>query len=207
VGTALCIAVDNQGNMLTSSTVTAPTPAWRFSNVDETNLIASISCPALELCVAVDSLGNTLISTDPAAQVPTWTIALRDQLAGFASVSCPSTTLCAAGDTKGNVAISTDPSTGSPTWKLTNVDGVSTRRFGSKSLTIGCAQGGGLCAAGDFAGRVVVTTDVTAPKPRWKLQVIDGKGSKARAITGMSCPTTSTCVAVDDAGNVLVGRR
>ena len=205
--TSLCVAVDNLGNILSSTDPTAARAEWSFQNADGTGLIADVSCPSASLCVAVDSEGDTLISSDPTAAMPTWTIVLVDQRAGFASIDCPSVSLCVAGDTKGNVEISTDPSAPEPTWKLANIDGISTKRFGLENLSVGCAPAGTLCVAGDFAGRVMTTTDPSAPRPTWSVASVDGKGNAANAINGVSCPSASLCVLGDSAGNVLIGRR
>jgi hypothetical protein len=51
---SLCVAVDDSGNVLTS---TAPTDAstWTVTNVDGTHPLADVSCPTTTLCVAGDS--------------------------------------------------------------------------------------------------------------------------------------------------------
>lgn len=206
VETLLCVAVDNQGDVLSSTDLQAPNPSWSFEDVDQANLIAGVSCPSTSLCVAVDSEGNMLISSDPTAPTPAWSITLADNRAGFASISCPSISLCVAGDTNGDVAVSTDPSSSAPTWKLLNIDGTSRQRFGLKNLTVACAPLGAICVAGDFAGRMMVSTNPAAATPHWSVTTVDRRGGSTRSITGLSCTSASLCVAGDSAGNVLIGR-
>lgn len=59
----LCVAVDDSGNVVTSSNPTGGAAAWRVTNVDGTNSLRAVSCPSIALCFAVDSLGNVLIGT------------------------------------------------------------------------------------------------------------------------------------------------
>jgi hypothetical protein len=58
-----------------------------------------------------------------------------------------------------------------------------------------------LCAAGDLKGEVWVTPHPSHSISGWKREIIDsGTGD---AITGISCPTTTFCVAVDADGRVM----
>ena len=61
---ALCVAVDNAGNVLTSTNPAGGASAWQKTNIDGTTPLTAVSC-AYEGCVAVDGLGNLLIGPGP----------------------------------------------------------------------------------------------------------------------------------------------
>ena len=66
----LCVAVDSDGNVVTSTNPTGGTSAWKMANPDGTNFLTAVSCPTASECVAVDGSGNTLISTNPTGGAP-----------------------------------------------------------------------------------------------------------------------------------------
>jgi hypothetical protein len=58
-----------------------------------------------------------------------------------------------------------------------------------------------LCVAGDLKGSVWVTQHPSRPASGWRRETIDsGSGD---AITGISCPSTTLCVAIDASGRVM----
>ncbi len=58
-----------------------------------------------------------------------------------------------------------------------------------------------LCVAGDLKGNVWATQHPSRPAAGWRRETIDsGSGD---AITGISCPSTTFCVAVDAGGRVM----
>ncbi len=68
--------------------------------------------------------------------------------------------------------------------------------------SIGCASTAkaNLCVAGDLKGDVWVTAHPSRPGKGWRRETID---NTSYAITGVSCPTTTLCVAVDSTGQVF----
>jgi hypothetical protein len=202
--TSLCVAVDTGGNAVISTDPTAPTPIWTITNVDGmVTGLYGVSCLSTSLCVAVDESGRAVISTDPAAATPTWsTPADIDGTNFIKSVSCPSTSLCVAIDTGGNAMISTDPTAVTPTWSTpAAIDGTFQDISGvscfSTSLCVASQGGGG----GATPAGVVISTDPTAVTPTWSTPAdVDGWD----VLTGVSCPSTSLCAAVDGAGHAVV---
>jgi hypothetical protein len=59
----MCVAVDNVGNVFTSSKPTQGKAGWRVTNVDGRNYLTGVSCPTTTFCVAVDGVGNVIIGT------------------------------------------------------------------------------------------------------------------------------------------------
>ena len=68
--------------------------------------------------------------------------------------------------------------------------------------SIGCSSTAktNLCVAGDLHGNVWATAHPSRPGKGWRRETID---NTSYAITGVSCPTTTLCVAIDSAGQVL----
>jgi hypothetical protein len=114
---------------------------------------------------------------------------------GVQAVSCPSTRLCVAVDASGHELFSTRPTGGKGSWSRAG------RIDGGNSLTgISCPTTR-LCVAVDENGVVLTTTRPTKGARSWKRQGrVDtalGLDGGWAGLLGISCPTTSLCVAVD----------
>ena len=102
----LCVAVDNAGEVLTTTDPEGGATGWKAADIDGARPLTGISCPSAVLfCVAVDSAGNVLTSTDPAGGQGAWTITHVDdainsaaEVSGLTGVSCPLVSLCVAVD-------------------------------------------------------------------------------------------------------------
>src|SRR2546421_31712 len=63
---SLCIAVDEWGNVLTSTNPTGGAGAWNVAPASAgTGPLEGVSCASTSLCVAVDNTGVVITSTDP----------------------------------------------------------------------------------------------------------------------------------------------
>lgn len=54
------------------------------------------------------------------------------------------------------------------------------------------------------SGNVVTTSNPTELYPAWKVTNVDRAGA---GLTGVSCPSSDLCVAVDGSGDVVTGIR
>ncbi len=145
--THLCVAVDQVGNVLTSTKPTAGERAWRRARIDSAPLNA-ISCRP-KLCVAVDNAGNVLSTTNPTGGARAWSIA-RLRLAALTHISCPSAGLCVALDSAGDAVSTTSPMGGAPAWTVTpaiDPAGIPTSLSCPSATT---------CVVGDDQGNVLV---------------------------------------------------
>ena len=193
---ALCVAVDQGGNVVTADDASAIPPSWSApSDIDTTNIFNYVSCPSTSLCVASDAEGSVLSTSDPGSPTPTWSSPENIDGTNGLSVSCASVSLCVAVDTTGNVLVSHGPVTTPAVWSAPEkIDG--TNAF----YDISCPSDT-LCAAVDDAGNVVISDDPDANTPAWSPPVnIDGTNT----ISGVSCVAAEMCVAVDAAGRVLI---
>jgi hypothetical protein len=101
---SLCVAIDNEGNVLTSNP-TSTTSTWGVADVDGGMYLDGVSCATTSFCVAVDSDGKALSSTDPTGGPSAWDVTIIDGSKIIPAVSCPSTLLCIATDEDGNVIV------------------------------------------------------------------------------------------------------
>jgi hypothetical protein len=121
---SLCVALDADGNVLTSTDPAAGAKGWtitRFPSHPYGELQA-ISCPSVTLCVGVDSIGRIHTTTDPTGGASTWRVVqLRPDAGNLTDVSCPSVSLCVAAPYDGSVLTSTDPTGGAGAWHATPI--------------------------------------------------------------------------------------
>jgi hypothetical protein len=149
---SLCVAVDNLGDVVTSTRPTQGFSAWRFARVDRSAGFDGVACPTPHLCVAVDYAGDLFRSTRPGAGAMTWErISLPLKAAGSSAppeVACGSASLCVE-VVGGEIAASRRPAGRASTWRVTHV------RSEHSLQAISCTAQL-FCVAVDRAGRVVV---------------------------------------------------
>jgi hypothetical protein len=77
----LCVAVGDDGEVLTSTNPTGGTNAWTSAVADPPfgehygktqPSLTAVSCPSANLCVAGDDAGNVLFSTEPSGGTSAW---------------------------------------------------------------------------------------------------------------------------------------
>lgn len=132
-----------------------------------------------------------------------WSVPGAVDSAPIDGIACPSKTRCIAVDRSGNVLWSTNPAGGPRAWHRANIDGT------SELTGISCASVA-LCVAVDSVGNVLASTFPTAGGT-WSVARVDTSTTQnntdnagAVLMRGVSCPSTTLCVAVDAAGNALV---
>jgi hypothetical protein len=200
---ALCVAVDNQGNALTSTDPATADPTWSLKrDIDSGGALSSVSCPSSALCVAVDDQGNALTSTDPSAgPAASWstldvdrTAALTSATTALNGVSCASAALCVAVDNRGDALISTDPSAGpAANWSAVDVDGTT-------ALSSVSCPSVSLCVAVDAAGNVLSSGNPLAGgSSTWQSHDLDFEPP----LVSVSCTAAELCVALDGSGDAF----
>lgn len=120
------------------------------------------------------------------------------------SIACPSTSLCLAVDRGGYVLWSTNPARGPAAWHSADIDG-------SHEITSISCPSTAMCVAVDAAGDVIASQDPTGGGSAWTVADVDTSKTQNNTdnagsilLRGVSCPSTTLCVAVDAAGNELV---
>jgi hypothetical protein len=146
----------------------------------------------------------------PAADAQfSWRAADVDRGHPLSGVSCASISLCVAfdaedvegpqGEGPGDVITSTDPAGGASAWKLSHVDPHRTIK------SVSCPSMS-LCVASDNAGNILTSTNPTGGASAWTIAAVDPGTDTEHVdsgLMGVSCPSTSLCVAVDIAGDVF----
>ncbi len=192
VSESLCVAVDREGEALSTSNPTASDPSWSTTAIDTGEppdaSLTAVSCASESLCVAVDGRGYAFVSPGPGAS--TWSATSIDPGTAFTGVSCPTVSLCVAVDGSGDAWTSTSLRAG--VWSKASIDS-------GHSLTAVSCSSQQLCVAVDSAGNVLASVDPADGAATWHSQRVD-----SAELFAVSCWATGTCVAVDGTGDALV---
>ena len=200
---SLCVAVDDAGDVVTSTTPTSGA-RWTVAHVDRGHgwqpTLDGVSCPSASLCVAVDDAGDVVTSTAPTAGEGHWQIAPVDRDHGsLDGVSCPSVSLCVAVDDAGDVLTSTDPTGGPGYWSRTHVEDPS----GSDDQLDGVScPSVSLCVAVSFQRQVVTSTNPTGGAAAWSVTPVPG--GDGLPLDSVSCSSPSLCVATGQDGGLAI---
>lgn len=189
--TSLCVAVDNNGNVVTSADPAGGAGTWTVSNIT-TGFIEAVSCPSVSLCVAVDGAGNVHWSTNPNGGATAWSSASVNPGLELRAISCPTVTLCVAGADSGKVMWSTNPTGGPTAWTPADIEGPS---FFTE-FSISCPTTT-LCVAANDNGEVWTTPTPTGLAGAWTKTTANPGGTVGLA---MSCPTETFCALSNDSG-------
>jgi hypothetical protein len=187
----LCVAVDEAGRIVASTTPAAGASSWKPVASDPSHALRSVSCASATLCAAVDDAGQVLVSSSPAAPA-SWAARAIDGATPLTGVSCPSESLCVAVDELGRALTSTAPISSGQPWSPAAID------TGQALDSVSCSSAQ-LCVAVDAAGSALASADPTAGASAWHKRDIDSP----RALLGVSCDSAAVCVAVDGSGNAL----
>jgi hypothetical protein len=198
---SLCVGVEEDGNVLTSSDPAGGAGTWQVAHVDGARSLSGkaslddVSCPSVSFCVAVDDAGHILTSTNPTGGPSAWQAVHFENLGGGGALSCPSVSFCVAAD-GGVILTSTNPAGGSSAWTKKGVVA------GALTPTISCPSES-LCVANNSGpdGRLVTSTSPTGGAATWRQSLVE----RPNMLNVMSCPSASFCAVADDDGNILVG--
>jgi hypothetical protein len=201
---SLCVAVDIEGDVLTSTNPTGGAAAWsRPLQVSSDGAFKGVSCATTSMCAAVTWYGSIAASTNPTGGAAAWSHFVVANEKTFEAVSCPSPVLCVVVGRIGGVVTSTNPTGGAAAWTTAaDVDP------GEWMFHASCASAS-FCAASDGSGNLVTSTDPTGGAQTWRIIPPPEYGEAKLGVGGISCPSASLCVGVSGAiypdGYVLVG--
>jgi hypothetical protein len=180
--------------------------AWKvMTSALHPTALNTVSCPSAGLCVAADSDRNVLTSTDPASGHWTATALPRPDNAfeTIKTLSCPTTSFC-VGATDYGVFTTTDPTGGPAAWTFTPLTQPPTpqgivQQLGPVSCASAsfCAVVSNVESATSPTGAILTSTNPTGGPAAWtasfrSTQNLDG---------GLSCPSTSLCIATTGTTN------
>lgn len=188
VSESLCVAVDREGDALSTLDATAAPPAWSSAAIDPGESLNAVSCNPGGMCAAVDARGYALVSFEPGASA--WLPASSiDSGRALTGVSCPTASLCVAVDESGNVLASGSP--GSGAWTLATIDP------GHRLRAVSCSSPS-LCVAVDDTGNVLSSVNPAAGAGAWHAQKIE-----SGELLAVSCSAAGACVAGAATGDAL----
>ncbi len=191
--TTLCVAVSDEGEILTTTAPTSPAP-WNFGSVDPGTSYMQVACPSVSLCVAVTAHGEVSSSVDPAAGAASWhTVKLPDPpVAGWLNaVACPSATLCVITTEGGGILVSHDPAGGADSWVGGQVGPPNGVILSPYFPSLACPSVS-LCLATDQAGDVFTSAAVDAGPASWtEAHVYTSQHIPCEEPGVMHCPPSS----------------
>jgi hypothetical protein len=161
---SLCVAVDNVGDILTSTNPTGGASAWHMAVSGEGGGVG-IACPSTTLCVAGLDGSGILTSTNPTGGPGAWNAS--SFAGGLGAISCPSTSLCVATTAYGGngIATSTDPAGGGATWSLARLPDTFLDRISCPSASLCVVVGG--------EGQIITSTNPTGGASAWSTANVD----------------------------------
>jgi hypothetical protein len=185
---SLCVAVDEQGHVYSTSEPTVADPKWSEDEIDGGQSLHAVSCAPGGPCVAVDGRGEAYVSVGPAdAEWRSSTV--PDGGKALTGVSCPTSSLCVAVDGEGDIATTATPASGG--WTLASA------HPGDELTAVSCSSQS-LCVAVDKAGQELASGDPAGGASAWHPQRID-----STELLAVSCSAAGPCVAVDTGGDAL----
>jgi hypothetical protein len=205
---ALCVAVDSDGEAITSSDLTAERPRWSIAQIDtdpgaggasQGVYLNAISCPVEKLCVAVDVSGRVVTTTRPTGGAAAWSVAAVDGSDNIRGISCPTPELCVGVDDAGNVITSTNPTGGPSAWTVAHIPA-------TRHLTDISCPTPHLCVAtaeAPHGGNLIISTNPTGGPRSWAVLT----RISPHPFQSVSCPSIHLCVATDLAGFVTSAAR
>jgi hypothetical protein len=187
VSESLCVAVDREGDALSTFDPTASLASWSAAAIDPGESLNAVSCASGGACVAVDGRGYAFVSLEPGSS--TWLPASIDGGRALTGVSCPTASLCVAVDESGDVLVSGSPGSGG--WTVAGIDP------GHRLRAVSCSSQS-LCVAVDDTGNVLSSVNPAGGAAAWHSQRVD-----PGELLAVSCSAAGACVAVDVSGDAL----
>jgi hypothetical protein len=230
---SLCVAVTGFGAIETSTDPTGGRGAWKLVKPGGGSALDAISCPTTHLCIAAGNTPRRFefaASTDPTGGARAWHLTGGPRLPSMESLlglSCPSAVLCVAGTNGADILSSAKPLSGG--WRLTKIPSATQIDTVSCVSTTSCFAGDefgkGVSSSAPAAGRwrraqapglldvtcadASLCVGVTQGGPlavsrapdtgRWQNAIVEGSSD----VLGLACPTSTECVAIDNAGKIL----
>jgi hypothetical protein len=189
-----CVVSDSKGNAYYATNVsTSADGTWtKWGGPAGVSPSQAVACPSSSLCVLADGAtaeegGNLYYATSLGGA---WTKAFEPAF-GVDSISCASTSLCVTGDAEGDVRYTTEPA--SEEWKALEI--------GSAMMNAVDCLSSSFCAAVDSKGNVHIanTAAKITEELGWTPTDVDG----LTPLDGIACVSVTSCIAVNDIGDVL----
>ena len=185
----------------------SPLFAWTSSAPFTNIYLRGISCPTTSLCVTVS--GQTIYtSASPNDNLQTWSSIDLPITFDLNDVSCASANLCVAVGMSSTIFVSTNPTGGPSAWVPTTVQWIGLFAGSPSNYIFGVScPSTTLCILVGNAPEIVVSTNPTGGTQSWTAKVLQNPPYgfiNYAFMQAISCPTTSLCVIMGDAGYIYV---
>ena len=180
-----CTAVDGRGGEVTFDPQSSGTPAVDTIDPTSANVLTGVSCASPTQCSAVDSGGQQVTFNPQNGQLSS-----LGQITGNTplAVACPLAGVCVAVDSGGDAEVFGTQSGQKP------IDGAAL-----SGLSCAEAQNSAECVTVDVRGNEVLFVPLLGSIIALPPTVIDSAGVP----TGVSCPASDQCTAVDTSGDAV----
>ncbi|MFZ0043133.1 MAG: hypothetical protein WAK93_17625 [Solirubrobacteraceae bacterium] len=196
VSPRLCVAVDNDGDIVASKHPAGGRSAWHGALVDcgeclmaNDGDLTAVACTPTAVCVGAEPADGDYNTRHP-FNLDDWNGPFNQTTAPY-GIACGPGGLCLQYG-RGVIATSIHPGAPNPAWQQTVVDP------GHNIDGISCPSAA-MCVGVDHRGNVLSSTDPADPTPQWNVVNVDG----TTPLEGISCPSTSLCVAIDNHGDTV----
>lgn len=179
---------------------------WRVAGDLDPGASVELACPSAGLCVAVDGGGQVMRSTAPAVGVGSWSTTQVAGAPSFTALACAADSACVGGDSAGRIWTFDDPAAGVGSPAAVELEP------GTRIAGVACPSAS-VCVA--VAGEdVLVSNNPAAGGGSWQVfKNVDGYGDYecvkyqeddcSVPLTGVSCASSSYCVAIDGEGGTV----
>jgi hypothetical protein len=165
-----CVALDDDGGVLSSSDPVGGPGAWRGGNdggggLPPSESLAVLACPSTSLCVAAQDYLNEVFAATSPTNFPVVGVPLGDADSASGGVWCASASLCfyaaatASGVERVDLYVATNPTGPDSAWRLSDsrVNGIDS--VSCPTIKLCFAGDGGEGAGGVLVGRPAPTAD------------------------------------------------
>jgi hypothetical protein len=181
---SLCVAIDGEDNVVTSTDPTGGASAWNVGNPDPDDEedvfgLNGVSCPSASFCMTVGEGGVVLSSREPADGASSWS---SSEAADLGWASCPFVTFCVGGTYDQNPVgvVSDDPTGGAAAWRtvIDRQGGINAAACPTRSFCVAVDSEGGVLTGSPTPSR----TEVRRLLNKLTLRLSrDGRGALRRA--------------------------
>jgi hypothetical protein len=187
----LCVAVNDRGQVFTSTNPTGGAVAWKGVSVGVLGQATALSCPRVRFCIALDGL-SVVVSTNP-TRPSSWRVIPVSTSGPFRSITCPSRKLCvgtAGFAGVGGIWTTTTPT--GPGWKWKSI--YKTEPYLDFDRSGVACPSTRLCVVTDAAGNIFTSTNPA--RRRWKTGrlALGARDSTGVDLASLSCPSVHLCL-------------
>jgi hypothetical protein len=191
----LCVAVDGQGSVLVSHNPFSSNSSWVSRELGAGSELTAVACASATTCVTTDNNDQVFVTFNASDNVQYWHTYSVPSI-GADAVSCVRNGFCVFAGQYGEVAYARFDSHSLPSW---HVDYLSST---AEMLDVACPTQGE-CVMVDSADQFFLGT-ATRPEAFTWLPLSVPRPASYGQMDGVSCASRTSCVGVDNVGDVVV---